>query len=52
MRAAVLILGILSVFTFSGCASRAQKGEEKRGVAGMQMQSGILGGSLQYGLGF
>ena len=26
--------------------------EEKRGVAAMGMQSGILGGSLQYGLGF
>ncbi len=52
MHPTVLILGIVSVLLFSGCASGTQKSEEKRGLAGMQMQSGILGGSLQYGLGF
>jgi hypothetical protein len=52
MRATVFILGIVSMLLFSGCASQSQKSEEKRGVAAMGMQSGILGGSLQYGLGF
>jgi hypothetical protein len=52
MRAIVFILGIVSMLLFSGCASQSRKGEEKRGVAAMGMQSGVLGGSLQYGLGF
>ena len=52
MRATVFILGIVAMLIFSGCASQSQKSEEKRGLAGMQMQSGILAGSLQYGVGF
>ena len=52
MRTALLLLSILPAFLFSGCASQVQKSGEKRGVAAMGMQSGILGGSLQYGLGF
>ena len=52
MRAIVFILGIVSMLLFSGCASQSRKGEEKRGVAAMGMQSGVLCGSLQYGLGF